>query len=107
MGKLERNTFENLAGTIWSLGLGLLCVPPLMRVLGAEAFGLTGFFLTLLSVSAILDLGIGATLSRELARLSASGADARQQRDLVFTLQAIYWIVAAAIGVVIFVAAPF
>lgn len=106
MGKLERNTFENLAGTIWSIGLGLVCVPFLIRFLGAEAFGLTGFFLTLQGVCTILDLGIGATLSRELARVNAGESEAQEQRDLVYTLQAIYWIVAIAIGVVLFAGAP-
>ena len=42
MGKLERNTIDNLAGTVWSIALALLSVPFLIRFLGAEAFGLTG-----------------------------------------------------------------
>ena len=71
MGKLERNTMANLGGTIWSVLLGLVCVPLLIRFLGAEAFGLVGLFLALQSVFSFLDLGIGATLNREIARLSA------------------------------------
>lgn len=107
MGRLERNTLANLAGTVWSVALGIVCVPLVIRFLGAEAFGLVGLFLTLQSIFAILDLGIGATLNRELARLSASDADTRESRDLVFTLQAIYWLAAAVIGIVIVAGAPF
>src|SRR5437763_7701924 len=107
MGRLERNTLANLAGTMWSAGLGIVCIPLFIRFLGAEAFGLIGLFLTLQSIFIILDLGIGATLNREIARFSVSSADAREQRDLVFTLQAIYWAAAAAIGITITALAPF
>jgi len=107
MGRLERNTLANLTGTIWSMGLGIVCIPLVIRFLGAEAFGLVGLFLTLQSICAILDLGIGATLNREIARFSANGTDAREQRDLVFTLQALYWLAAVAIGITIAALAPF
>lgn len=107
MGRLERNTLANLAGTVWSVALGLVCVPLVIRFLGAEAFGLVGLFLTLQSIFAILDLGIGATLNRELARLSASDVDPGESRDLVFTLQAIYWLAAVVIGIAIVGGAPF
>jgi len=85
MGRLERNTLANLAGTIWSAGLGIVCIPLFIRYLGAEAFGLVGLFLTLQSAFAVFDLGIAATLNREIARLSTRGA-AGEPRDLVFTL---------------------
>jgi O-antigen/teichoic acid export membrane protein len=106
MGRLERNTLANLTGTIWSMGLGIVCIPLVIRFLGAEAFGLVGLFLTMQSICAILDLGIGATLNREIARFSANGTDAREQRDLVFTLQALYWLAAMAIGITIAALAP-
>jgi len=107
MGKLEQNTIAILGGTIWSVLLGVVCVPLLIRFLGPEAFGLVGLFLTLQSVFALLDLGIGATLNREIARLSATAAGAGEQRDLVFTLQSIYWVAAAAITIVTVAFAPF
>jgi O-antigen/teichoic acid export membrane protein len=107
MGKFERNTIANLSGTIWSVLLGLVCVPLLIRFLGAEAFGLVGLFLTLQSIFAFLDLGVGATLNREIARLSATGTDPGEPRDLVFTLQAIYWAAAIVIAIATIVFAPF
>jgi O-antigen/teichoic acid export membrane protein len=104
--RLERNAFANLAGTAWSIALGLACVPITMRLLGAEAFGLIGLYLTLQSIFIVLDLGITATLNREIARQDAIG-DAQEQRDLVFTLQAIYWLAALVVGVSIVAIAPF
>lgn len=74
--------------------------------MGAESFGLVGLFVTLQSVFVVLDLGIGATLSRELARLDARDGDARTQRDLVYTLQAVYWLMALLVGATVFALAP-
>lgn len=106
MGRLERNTFANLFGAVWSGALGVLCVPLYVRLMGVEAFGLAGVFVTLQSIFVVLDLGIGATLNREVARLAAGGGDARRQRDLVFTLQALYWLMALLVGAVVFLLAP-
>lgn len=106
MGRLERNTFANLSGAAWSAAVGLLCVPLYIKLMGAEAFGLVGLFVTLQSIFVVFDLGIGATLNRELARLAADDADARTQRDLVFTLQALYWLVALLAGAIVFALAP-
>lgn len=106
MGRLERNTFANLFGAAWSAAVGLLCVPLYLGLLGAEGYGLVGLFVTLQSVFVVLDLGIGATFSRELARLEAGGGEARTQRDLACTLQTVYWIIALLVGVTVFALAP-
>ena len=106
MGRLEKNTFANLFGVAWSAVIGILCVPLYVKLMGAEAFGLVGLFLTLQSIFVVLDLGVGATLSRELARLDAQGGDARTQRDLTYTLQAVYWLMALLVGAAVFALAP-
>lgn len=106
MGRLERNTLANLFGAAWSAAIGVLCVPIYVRLMGAEAFGLVGLFVTLQSVFVVLDLGVAATLSRELARLDARGGDAHTQRDLAYTLQAVYWVMALLVGATVFALAP-
>jgi O-antigen/teichoic acid export membrane protein len=106
VGRLERNTFANLFGAAWSAAVGVLCVPLYLGLLGAEAYGLVGLFVTLQSVFVVLDLGIGATFSRELARLEANAGGARTQRDLAYTLQTVYWIIALLVGVTVFALAP-
>ncbi len=106
VGRLERNTFANLFGAAWSAAVGILCVPVYLGLLGAEGFGLVGLFVALQSVFVVLDLGIGATFSRELARLDAVEGGARTQRDLARTLQTVYWIIALLVGVTVFALAP-
>lgn len=84
----------------------LISAPIYVHFLGIEAYGLIGFFLTLLGLSNILDLGFSSTISRELARSSvAPGAD-QTQRDLVRTLEVIYWALAFILGAVVAALAP-
>jgi O-antigen/teichoic acid export membrane protein len=106
MGRLERNSFANLISTVWSITLGVVSVPLYIKLMGIEAFGLAGMFLTLQSIFVIFDIGIAATLNREIARLSAEGGNAQKLRDLVFTLQVIYWLIALLIGATVFALAP-
>lgn len=106
VGRLERNTFANLFGAAWSAAVGVLCVPVYLWLMGAEGYGLVGLFVMLQSVFVVLDLGMGATLSRELARLNHGGGEARTQRDLVYTLQIVYWLMALLVGITVFALAP-
>ena len=51
-------------------------------------------------------MGLSSTLSRELARLSISEDTAQESRDLVRTLEYVYWSVGIIIGVGLTVLAP-
>ncbi len=50
--------------------MSLAFVPVYIKLLGIEAYGLIGFFLTLVAILSLLDLGLGTTLNRRLAQLS-------------------------------------
>lgn len=106
MGRLERNTFVSLIGTVWSITLAAVCIPFFIKLMGIEAFGLAAIFITLQSIFAIFDLGIAATLNREIARLSAEEGSTQKQRDMVFTLQILYWLIALLTGATVFLLAP-
>ncbi len=103
---LKLNTLANFAGRAWTTLLAFLFIPIYIKVLGIESWGLIGFFTTLLAVLNLLDLGLSSTLNRELARLSAEQDKGREQRDLVRTLEMIYWVVAMLLGLLVLAAAP-
>ena len=71
----------------------LLAVPLYLRLLGAEAYGLVGLFTTVMVAAAALDLGLGATLNREVARLTAHEAQRTDVADVTATLHAACWVV--------------
>ncbi len=106
MNVLKQNVIFNIAGKFWSMLIGLAFVPFYLRLLGPEAFGLVAFFTTLMSTLQILEFGLGTTINRELARYSVSSESARDARNLGRTLEAIYFLVAACIGIAVIFAAP-
>jgi O-antigen/teichoic acid export membrane protein len=79
--------------------VALVAVPMVVARLGYEAYGLVGFHGALQALMLLLDLGLSLTLNRELARLRVLG-DAREMRDVLRTLEIVYWLV----GIVVFAA---
>jgi len=106
MGGLTRNFLATFLAKAWSSLLSVALVPLYIKFLGVEAYGVVGAFVTIQALISLLDLGFGPALTRELARLSPEGHDRRQMRDLVRSLEIIYWLVAALIVVAVGGAAP-
>ncbi len=71
-----------------------------------EQYGLLGIFLTLTAIFAILDLGLGNALNRQLAQYSVQPGKEQDAHDLLRTLESIYWLVGIVIGVVTVIVAP-
>jgi len=103
---IKRNAMANFAGRIWSNVLSIAFVPVYLHFLGVEAYGLVGFAATLQAILILLDVGFGAAMLRELARLSAIPGSAREQRDTVRTLELIYAAIAFAGGSAVSLLAP-
>jgi len=103
---VKRNIIANFAGSGWTALLALLLIPIYLKLLGIEAWAVIGLYTSLQSLALLLDLGLSATLNREMARLSLQPAKAQEMRDLVRTFELIYWGFAAAIGAIVFAAAP-
>lgn len=106
MASLSRNLIANFVGRSWTAVLGILLIPVYIKFMGIESYGLVGFYLTLNSVLNLLDLGIGSTMTRELARRSVDEEYVGSQRDLVRTLELIYWAIAILVGIIVFLCAP-
>ncbi|HEY5595073.1 MAG TPA: oligosaccharide flippase family protein, partial [Nitrospiria bacterium] len=99
---LRRNILANISGQAWSAVLGLLLVPVYLHYMGVEAYGLVGFFASLQAIIAVLDMGLGTTANREVARRTARAETAGESRNLVRTLEIIYWTVGLLIAVLFY-----
>ncbi|WP_323000944.1 lipopolysaccharide biosynthesis protein [Denitromonas sp.] len=102
---LGRNLIAGLANSIWSALIGLAVVPFYLKYLGVEAYGLIGFFVTTQALLQLLDMGMAPTINREVARCSAAG-DLKEAGALLHTLAVVYWVMAAAIAVLILAFGP-
>lgn len=107
LSTLKQNVIANLLGRGWSALMALAFVPVYIGFLGIEGYALVGFSLTLFAVASILDLGIGTTLNRELARRAGRPEKAQSMRDFVRTLEVVHWSLATVIGIAILATAPF
>jgi len=105
MTTLKKNILANFGGKAWAGFIQLLFVPFYIKFLGMEAFGLIGFFIMLQGLLSLLDLGLSTTLNRELAYRSANG-NAQEAKDIVRTMEWIYWSIAIVIAAGIIILAP-
>lgn len=106
MSTIRKNLAANFVGNGWTALIAVVLIPLYIKFLGIEAWGLIGIFASLQAICVLLDMGLSATLNREMARLSVRENNAQEMRDLLRTLELIYWVVAAVIGVSIFALAP-
>lgn len=102
MSVLKRNLSANFAGTIWQSIIGLIFTPIYISFIGIESWGLIGIFATLQAVFGILDIGLSNTINRELARLSVLVDREQEMKDILRTLETIYWFIAITVGIIVF-----
>ncbi len=98
---LKRNVLANFLGAGWTALMSFIFVPVYIGFMGVEVFGLVGLFITLQARAVVFELGIGMTLNRELARLSAAPGNEQRMRDLLRSLEVIFWSIGGLLGVVV------
>lgn len=103
--KLTRNFIAGMTSSLWTALISLAVIPLYIKYLGIDAFGLIGFFATSQAILSLLDIGLAATLNREVARCSASG-DMHTARNLLHTSAIIYGATAASIALLGITLAP-
>jgi O-antigen/teichoic acid export membrane protein len=101
-GTVTLNALANISGRLWSSLLSLLTIPVYVHYLGAEAYGLIGFFAIFDVVFNILDFGLSTTINREIARNLATNADSANNKVILRTFEVIYWSIGVMITLVLF-----
>ena len=103
----RRGVLANYSSQIYIALVGLAVVPLYLRHLGAEAFGLIGFFTMLQAWFQLLDLGLAPTLAREAARFRGGATSAAELRAIFRALQLFFGATAVLGALLIIVGAPF
>ncbi len=93
--RLFKNVSANLIGGGWNGLLIVFATPWYVSLLGMEGYGLVGFWLLMQIVLSLCDLGLGATLLQEFAASEGQMGNGDRRRDLLRTLEYIYWPLAA------------
>jgi O-antigen/teichoic acid export membrane protein len=103
---VRNNIIANFAGKTWKGIFSLAFVPIYIKIMGVEVYGLLGIFMSLSALCALLDMGLTATLNRELSRLSVAESSAQESRNLVRTFEVVYWGIGILIGIAVIILAP-
>jgi len=101
MSPVRKNIIANMLGSGWVAVLSIAFIPLYIHFMGMESYGLVGFFVTLQILFSLMDMGLTATVSRELARLSALDDKEQEMRNVVRTLELIYWGLALLVALIV------
>lgn len=96
-----------IASRVITAGLQFICAPLFLRLLGKESYGVVGFYYTLIAVSQLLDLGLSATINREIARRREDPSLTREMTSVLFSLERLYLTLSAIVTVVMVALAPY
>jgi O-antigen/teichoic acid export membrane protein len=81
--RIARNTFWNIVGLCAPILVAVFCIPPMIRGLGEDQFGLLSLVWMLVGYFTIFDMGIG----RALTRIAAERIGQGREQDL----PALFW----------------
>lgn len=87
---LKRNILASYIGQLYVTLIGIAMVPIHVRFMGAEAYGLVGFFAMLQAWFQLLDMGLTPTLAREVALFRGGAIDALNLRRLLRAMEGIF-----------------
>lgn len=103
---LKKNITANFAGSFWQAIMGFVFIPLYIKFMGIESYGVIGIFATIQGIFGLLDVGLGSTLNREMARLSVLQGKQQEMRNLLRTLETLYWILAVFTGLIVVLLSP-
>lgn len=86
-GRVAYNFIANFVGRVVVTGIAILTAPIYMYFLGLEAYGLIGLSVSINALSALFDLGLSTTVTREVARREPSDP---ATKDMIATYETIY-----------------
>lgn len=99
---LKRNILANYVSQLYVTAAGIIIVPLYIKYMGAESYGLVGFFAMLQVWSNLLDMGLTPTMARESARYHGGACTALEYRRLARALEGIFCTMALLGGLLLF-----
>ena len=100
---LKKNIVASYASQIYITAVGILTLPLHIKYMGAEAYGLVGFFAMLQAWFNLLDMGLIPAISREAARYKGGATDLHSLRQLLRTLEGLFFAIAiiGSLGIIL------
>lgn len=99
---LKLNILSSYVSQIYLVVISVAILPIYMKYMGAEAYGLVGFFAMLQGLFSLLDFGLTPTISRQTAQYNAGAETALGFRQLFRSLCLIFTCIACVGGGLLF-----
>lgn len=99
---LKLNILASYASQIYLVIISIAILPIYMKYMGAEAYGLVGFFAMLQGLFSLLDFGLTPTISRQTAQYNAGVETALKFRQLFRSLSLVFCAIALIGGGLLF-----
>lgn len=90
LSTIRKNVVASYASQIYMAAIGIVLMPYYLRYMGAEAYGLIGFYSMMQGWFMLLDAGLTPTMIRETARFRGGSLDALSLRRFVRALEGIF-----------------
>ncbi|WP_291997850.1 oligosaccharide flippase family protein [Candidatus Accumulibacter sp. ACC012] len=95
----KRNVFATYVSQLYTTLIGIAILPVYIQYMGAEAYGLIGFYAMLQAWFHLLDMGLAPTMARQTAQFNGGAITALTLRRLLRALEAVF-IGVAIVGVI-------
>jgi O-antigen/teichoic acid export membrane protein len=96
---LKLNVIANFAGNFASAIISFIFIPIYVKYIGAEAYGLIGFYTALSGFIQIMDFGMSGTLNRAISKIRINENEKRLSLNLFRSFDVINTIVAILIAI--------
>lgn len=103
---LSLDLIASIVGRGLTTGLMFVFTPVYLRLLGIEAYGLIGFYATLLACSMFLDQALSPMVAHRFAQSRAGGGTRINLWNSFRTVETLVLLTALALGALVFLAAP-
>lgn len=104
---LKANIIASYLSQAYITLASIVVLPLYIRYMGAEAYGLVGFFTLLQVWFSLLDMGLTPMLARETARFHGGGLSVLAYRQLVRALERVFILSALGAGLLLFAGAGY
>lgn len=103
----RRNLIANYFGQFYVALVSIVVAPLYLKYMGAEAYGLVGFFLMLQAWFQLLDMGLAPAMAREVARFRGGANDSLSLNRLLSALEGVFVSVGVLAALILIAASHF
>ncbi len=103
---MKHRALSNIVGQVAVAAIQVLVIPKYVGLVGVEAYGLFGVYLSLQAFAQLLDFGMSPAVSRQMSRAIAHPAEAASVASFLRTAELLYLGVGLVLGAALFAAAP-